>query len=116
MTHILTHAGGICLAVLLSSPAAFAQMLTDDQGNTLYIFDRDTEGVSNCYDDCAANWPPYLGEAGAEKPEGWTLIARTDGTQQWAYQGKPLYYYVKDMATGDTTGDGVGGVWHIIMP
>ena len=46
--------------------------------------------------------------------EGWTLVARTDGTMQWAYDGKPTYFYVGDAAAGDITGDGVGGVWHMI--
>lgn len=40
---------------------------------------------------------------------------RTDGTMQWAYEGKPLYLWTKDTKPGDVTGDGVGGVWHVIM-
>ena len=31
----------------------------------------------------------------------------------WAYDGKPLYYFVKDTKAGDVTGEGVGGVWHV---
>jgi predicted lipoprotein with Yx(FWY)xxD motif len=30
----------------------------------------------------------------------------------WAYEGWPLYLWVKDTKPGDVTGDGVGGVWH----
>lgn len=89
--------------------------MTDDAGMTLYVFDKDADGVSSCYDSCATNWPPYLGTAGEEKGEGWTLAARTDGTMQWAYDGKPLYHYYEDKAAGDTKGDGKGGVWHVLM-
>jgi len=32
---------------------------------------------------------------------------------QWAKDGAPLYFWIGDSATGDTNGDGVGGVWHI---
>lgn len=88
--------------------------MTDDAGMTLYVFDKDADGVSSCYDDCAVNWPPYLGAAGEEKGEGWTLAARTDGAMQWVYDGKPLYFYYEDKAAGDMKGDGKGGVWHVV--
>ena len=34
---------------------------------------------------------------------------------QWTYDDMPLYLWVKDAVPGDTTGDGVGGVWHAAM-
>ncbi len=86
--------------------------LTDENGMTLYTFDQDTANTSNCYDSCAASWPPYTGVEGEAK-DGLTLIARRDGTMQWAKDGEPLYLWIGDSAPGDTTGDGVGGVWHI---
>jgi predicted lipoprotein with Yx(FWY)xxD motif len=36
------------------------------------------------------------------------------GTMQWAYDGKPLYFYADDKKKGETAGDGKGGVWHIV--
>ena len=108
----------ICMAAglaLLSFGAAQAQtVVTGDGGMTLYTFDRDAEGKSACYDDCARNWPPYLGSSDEDKGEGWTLVERNDGALQWAYDGKPLYYYAGDKAAGETTGDGRGGVWHVL--
>lgn len=44
----------------------------------------------------------------------WTLVKRADGTMQWAYDGKPLYFFANDKSKGDMMGDGVDGVWHII--
>ena len=41
-----------------------------------------------------------------------TIVDRTDGTKMWAFKGMPLYLWIKDTKPGDTTGDGVGGVWH----
>ena len=102
-------------AVLLFAPlTAMAAMLTDDKGMTLYTFDKDAGGKSVCYDDCAAKWPPYLGKADAKMTEGWTLVDRTDGTKQWAYDGKPVYFFAGDKAKGDAMGDAMGGVWHVI--
>ena len=43
----------------------------------------------------------------------WSVVKRDDGSSQWAYKGKPVYTYAKDTA-GKATGDGVGGVWHLV--
>ena len=98
----------------LSSTLAQAAMVTDANGMTLYTFDKDEGGVPSCYDDCAVKWPPYLGKAGDKMAEGWTLVDRTDGTKQWAYDGKPVYFFAGDTAKGDAAGDGMNGVWHVI--
>ena len=88
---------------------------TDQKGMTLYTFDKDEAGKSNCYDKCAVNWPPYMAEANAMAEGEWTVIDRTDGTKQWAYEGKPVYYFIQDKKAGDVTGDGKGdGTWHVI--
>jgi predicted lipoprotein with Yx(FWY)xxD motif len=44
------------------------------------------------------------------------LVTRDDGTKQVSYNGQPLYYYTPDKAAGDTTGQGVGGVWFVAAP
>jgi predicted lipoprotein with Yx(FWY)xxD motif len=88
------------------------EVLTDANGMTLYTYDKDTAGVSNCYDKCAVNWPPLMAAADATAEGDFTVVDRTDGTKMWAYKGMPLYLWVKDTKPGDTTGDGVGEVWH----
>ncbi|MFF7109376.1 COG4315 family predicted lipoprotein [Pseudomonas sichuanensis] len=88
-------------------------MWVDHNGMTLYTFDKDAGGKSMCNGDCATNWPPLKVTAG-EKAEGkWTQIKRDDGSMQWAYDGKPLYTFVKDKKAGDMTGDGMKDVWHV---
>jgi predicted lipoprotein with Yx(FWY)xxD motif len=88
------------------------QVLVGANDMTLYTFDKDTAGVSNCYDKCAENWPPLFVDAGAVAEGDFTIVDRTDGTKMWAYKGQPLYFWVKDEKPGDTTGDMVGEVWH----
>ena len=90
--------------------------LVDSKGMTLYTFDKDSEGKSVCYDKCAANWPPLMAPAGAKADGKYSVIDRTDGTKQWAYNGQPLYTWIKDAKPGDATGDGVGGVWYLAKP
>lgn len=93
---------------------AAAAKVTTPAGMTLYTFDKDVPGRSNCYGDCADSWPPYAASASAKASgKGMSIIDRKDGTRQWAKDGAPLYLWVGDAAPGDTTGDGVGGVWHI---
>lgn len=88
-------------------------MRTLDGAKPIYTFDRDEPGKSNCVDRCIAAWPAVVAPAGAKPVGKWTVIARADGTGQWAYDGKPVYTFVRD--TGSTaTGDGVGGSWHLL--
>jgi predicted lipoprotein with Yx(FWY)xxD motif len=102
------YAGG----AIKSTDIGGKNVLTDANGMTLYTYDKDTAGVSNCYDKCAANWPPALADASAKAEGDFSVVDRKDGTKIWAYKGMPLYLWVKDTKAGDTTGDGVGGVWH----
>ena len=91
-------------------------MLVDHAGMTLYTFDKDAGGKSMCNGECAKNWPPLMVK-GDEKADGkWTQIKRDDGSMQWAYDGKPLYTFIKDKKAGDMTGDGMKDVWHVAKP
>ncbi|MER8462912.1 hypothetical protein [Mesorhizobium sp. M1396] len=113
-------------ALLFSTAASFAadawkeaevngtKIYTDANGMTLYTYDKDEKGKTNCYDKCATNWPPLKAEAGAKPDDEWSVVDRTDGTKMWAYDGKPVYTFIKDKKPGDVTGDGVGEVWHIV--
>ena len=121
----------IGLAAVLMASAAYAadpaktmetslgMVWTDQNGMSLYTFDKDTKGamMSACTDKCIANWPPFLAAAGAMADDEWTLVdvVDTDGMtkKMWAYDGWPLYLWVKDTKPGDVTGDGVGDVWHV---
>jgi predicted lipoprotein with Yx(FWY)xxD motif len=85
----------------------------DEKGMTLYTFDKDEKGTSNCYDKCAAAWPPLAAGADAKAADEWTVVDRKDGTKMWAYDGHPFYTYAEDKAAGDIKGDGKGGVWHV---
>ncbi|WP_298235025.1 hypothetical protein [uncultured Azohydromonas sp.] len=92
--------------------------LVGSNGMTLYTFDRDPAGggKSACNGPCAANWPPLTAAADARDQGDWSVITRDDGSRQWAYKGKPLYYWVKDTKPGDRTGDGFNQVWHTATP
>lgn len=102
---------------------SIGMFLTGADGKTLYIFKKDTTaGKSSCNGDCTTNWPPFVVEgtvatkAGAGVGGTLATIKRDDGTDQVTYNGAPLYYFAADAKAGDTTGQGVGGVWFVANP
>jgi predicted lipoprotein with Yx(FWY)xxD motif len=89
--------------------------LVDAKGMTLYTFDKDASGTSNCKGGCATNWPPATAAASDAASGEFSIIKRDDGATQWAYKGKPLYTWVQDRKAGDATGGAVPG-WNIAVP
>ncbi len=94
-------------------------VLTDAKGLTLYWFAPDSSTRSACYGDCAAYWPPVLGDPSAGPGVIGRLgtITRTGGAVQATYDGHPLYTYVGDSSPGQDSGNNLnlnGGLWHIV--
>ena len=101
-----------------TEPAAMAdtakgKIWVDTKGMTLYSFDKDVAGKSNCNDKCAVEWPPLAAAADSKASGDWTIVTRDDGSLMWAHEGKPLYTFVDDKKAGDVTGDNVDG-FHIV--
>lgn len=88
---------------------------TDASGMSLYTFDKDTKGTSNCTGTCLTNWPPYLvkGDVPSSLPNYVGTMKRSDDSIQFTWNDKPLYYYSGDKKAGDVKGDGVGETWHL---
>ncbi len=107
--HADDYAGGAVKSMQTSK----GEVLTDQNGMTLYTFDKDGKDASNCYDACAAKWPPLAADASAKADVPFSLVTRKDGSRQWAHEGRPLYLWQADKKPGDVTGDGVGGIWHV---
>ena len=123
MKHIAQSWKALLVTAVLTLPTmAFAAdpammkdgMMVDHKGMTLYTFDKDSGGKSMCNDECAKNWPPMMAPAGAKAEGKWSVIKRDDGTSQYAYDGKPLYTFVKDKKPGDMVGDNMKDVWHVM--
>jgi len=76
----------------------------DQNGHTLYTYEKDTEGKPTCVAECAASSPPARPIAGAVATGNWTIISHPDGGKQWALGGKPVYTSVKDKVRGENAG------------
>lgn len=103
-------------APIHTADSAEGEILTNEAGMSLYVFEKDQAGVSNCNDQCADNWPPLMATA-KDKAEGdYDIIKRADGVLQWSYKEQPLYLWKDDKAAGDVFGDGKFDVWHLAKP
>lgn len=98
-------------------------VVTDEQGWTLYRFDKDTPNPakSNCNGTCEQNWPPVLAQGGIPQLEGIdssqvSTVKRDDGTEQVTLAGWPLYRFANDPKPGAWKGQAVGGTWWVIAP
>lgn len=100
----------------------FGSYLADGKGYALYMFAKDSYGISTAAGAVLQNWPPLL--VGSTLP---TLGAnvqkrligtttRADGSVQLTYDGMPLYYWFKDQKPGDTSGQNVNRVWFLVAP
>lgn len=95
----------------------------------VYSYSKDSKDHSNCTGTCALDWPPLLTTAPVQAGGGVSksalgVIHRSDGTEQLAFHGKPLYLYARevpqlDPQTGNPknpatlgTGNGLAGPGH----
>ncbi len=111
---------GSGVEIKVTTKEGLGTFLVDEKGMTLYLFTKDTPGVSNCSGSCLTAWPPLLTSGEPRAGDGVTgklgTITRDDGSLQVTYNDMPLYYYVTDVKPGDTTGQDVGGVWFVVAP
>jgi predicted lipoprotein with Yx(FWY)xxD motif len=108
-----------CIAFNVAQAQQVAEkngVLTDAGGRTLYTFDKDAAGRSQCSGACAIAWPPFIAGDAARDTGPFTVVTRDDGRRQWARDGKALYTFAGDLQPGDARGDGSGGVWHVVKP
>jgi predicted lipoprotein with Yx(FWY)xxD motif len=97
--------------------------LVDGSGKTLYLFEADKPGVSNCSSACLSIWPALTANGKPPTVSGGVSAGKLgaakapDGTSLVTYNGHPLYYYAADQKPGDTTGQGLnqfGAKWYVL--
>jgi predicted lipoprotein with Yx(FWY)xxD motif len=101
--------------------AGLGKIVVDGNRRTVYVFDKDTSGKSNCEGDCLAKWPVV--EAGDSAPQLDGIdaalvgtVTRSDGSKQLSIGGLPIYLFAQDTKAGEAKGQGVGGVWWVVGP
>jgi predicted lipoprotein with Yx(FWY)xxD motif len=110
-----TGAAAASAATVATASSSLGNILVDDKGMTLYVWDNDTTaGKSSCTGACEQAWPPLTVTGTPTYGTGlnasmFTTITRDDGSMQIAVNGHPLYRWMGDAKAGDTTGQGVNG-------
>ncbi|TDD57853.1 hypothetical protein E1263_21850 [Kribbella antibiotica] len=101
---------------LKTADTGLGKVLVDGNGRTVYVFDKDTAGKSNCEADCLAKWPAVAAGDSTPKLDGVEIstITRSDGSKQLAVGGLPVYLFAGDSKAGETKGQAVGGVWWVV--
>jgi predicted lipoprotein with Yx(FWY)xxD motif len=120
-----TSSGSPSAAIVDLRGSKLGQILVDGQGRTLYLFEADKAGKSNCNGACTSAWPPYVSNGAPRAGTGvagallGTSIRGDGGGTQVTYHGHPLYYYAGDNGPGDTAGQGLdqfGAKWYVVAP
>jgi predicted lipoprotein with Yx(FWY)xxD motif len=104
--------------VLIVQKSALGYVLAAASGQVVYTYDKDTkDGAPTCTGSCAAIWLPLTGHPVASAADtglaGLGTVSDANGAKQITYNGKPLYTF-KGAKPLYTSGNGVGGVWHVI--
>ena len=101
---------------------ALGPVLVNGRGHTLYLFEKDRNGVSACNTACLGYWPALtsaaIPHAGAGVQQSLLRLGRPEnGARQVLYAGHPLYTFVGDKGVGETTGENLnnfGGEWYAV--
>jgi predicted lipoprotein with Yx(FWY)xxD motif len=106
--------------VLIVERSKLGYVLADANQVVVYTYANDKQGGQpTCTGSCAATWLPLtvqnqpLVEMGATLPAKLGTVTMADGHKQITYNGYPLYTF-KGAGPFDTSGQGLGGVWHVI--
>ena len=115
-----TSAGTAAVATATTTVGGVSKtILTDTSGKTLYYRTPDTATNAGCTGGCAGAWPPLAGPSGTPTSStsipGTLAVINSGNGAQVTYNGHPLYRFGAT-PPGDTSGNGVGGIWFVAAP
>lgn len=104
--------------VLIVQKSSLGYVLALANGDVVYTYGNDKKGgPPSCTSSCAATWPAVTGvpmtNAGEKLPGTLGVVTMSNGGKQITYNGYPLYIFKSEKPLA-TTGEGVGGLWHVI--
>jgi predicted lipoprotein with Yx(FWY)xxD motif len=104
--------------VMIVQKSAVGYVLAEANHMVVYTYSKDKKGGKpTCTGACAATWIPATGtpQAGPADvfPGQFGLVTGAGGVKQITYDGHPLYL-LKGAKPLTVTGNGQGGVWHVV--
>jgi predicted lipoprotein with Yx(FWY)xxD motif len=105
--------------VLIVQHSNLGWVMARADGYVVYTYSKDTKGgAPTCTGSCAAYWAPVTGvpKAGPADtfPGAFGIVTGAGGKKVVTYNGYPLYTFVGAPPLS-TKGNGVEGVWHVIV-
>jgi predicted lipoprotein with Yx(FWY)xxD motif len=105
--------------VLIVQHSNLGWVMAKSSGYVVYTYAKDSKGgAPTCTGSCASVWAPVTGmpKAGPADnfPGTFGVVTGAGGKKDITYNGYPLYTYVGAPVLS-TKGNGIGGVWHVIM-
>jgi predicted lipoprotein with Yx(FWY)xxD motif len=105
--------------VLIVQHSNLGWVMAKADGHVVYTYAKDSkDGAPSCTGSCASVWAPVTGmpKAGPADnfPGSFGVVTGAGGKKVITYKGYPLYTYVS-AAPLSTKGNGIDGVWHVIM-
>ena len=104
--------------VMIVQKSAIGYVLAEANHQVVYTYSKDKkDSKPTCTGACAATWLPATGTPQAGPADVFSgqfgLVTRASGVKQITYNGLPLYL-LKDAQPLATSGNGQGGVWHVV--
>jgi predicted lipoprotein with Yx(FWY)xxD motif len=104
--------------VMIVQNSAIGYVLAEANHQVVYTYSKDKKGGKpTCTGACADTWIPATGTPQAGPADVFSgqfgLVTRSNGVKQITYNGLPLYL-LKDAKPLSTSGNGQGGVWHVV--
>ena len=104
--------------VMIVQKSAVGYVLAEASHEVVYTYSKDKKGGKpTCTGACAETWIPATGtpQAGPADvfPGQFGLVTGAGGVKQITYDGHPLYL-LKGAKPLTVTGNGQGGVWHVV--
>jgi predicted lipoprotein with Yx(FWY)xxD motif len=109
--------------VVATTATRLGRVLVDSRGHTLYLFEKDKNGMSACNGSCATYWPPLIAAhkpiAGSGVKASLLGVTKRAGGLQVTYDHHPLYTFALDTRQGQTKGEDLhdfGAAWYAVSP
>ena len=116
------HRNSATGALVAVRKTTLGSILVDSGGHTLYLFEKDRNGMSACTAACMSYWPALTSRATPRAGSGVQqsmlhVVRQQNGLRQVTYAGHPLYTFTGDKSPGRTTGEGLtnfGAGWYAL--
>jgi predicted lipoprotein with Yx(FWY)xxD motif len=105
--------------VLIVQHSDLGWVMAKADGHVVYTYAKDSKnGAPTCTGSCASVWAPVTGmpKSGPADnfPGAFGVVTGAGGRKVISYNGYPLYTYI-GAAPLSTKGNGIDGMWHVIM-